>query len=92
MMRVGFDAVAHVDLLAQAVEDGRQRFVDRIQADEPGQPGMDIDVLLGVAREREQQLFYRDFVDDHAVSRRLDGRFGRRHEIARARRRRYVRQ
>ena len=45
---------------------------------------------LGVAREREQQFLYGNFVDDDGVGGRLDRRFGRQHEITDAGGRRHV--
>ena len=78
---LAFSAVAHVDLLRDAFQDGRQSFVDRVQRNQPLDTRVHVDILLGVARQGEQQFLYRHFVDHHAVGGNLDLRLGRGHEI-----------
>ena len=78
---LAFGVVADVDLPGESIENGRQRFVDRVECHASLHSGMDVDVLLGVARQGKQQFFYRDFLHYHAVSRDFDLRLGLGHQI-----------
>ena len=74
------DPVAHVHLLGDALEDGRQRLVDGVEADQAAAARVDVDVLLGVAGEREKQFLHRHLVHHHAVGGGLGSGLGRRSE------------
>ena len=61
------DFIAHVHLLGDAIEQLRQRLVDGVERDAARDAGMNVDVELGIAREREQQLLHLDVVDHYAI-------------------------
>ena len=58
---------AHVDLLGDAGQQLRQRLVDRVERNDAGNPRVDVDIDLGVARQREEQILDLNVVDDDAV-------------------------
>ena len=69
--RIAFQLVANVHLVGDAIEYGRQGFVDCIQCDHTLDIGVDIDIQLGVTREGKQQLFRGHFGYDHVIGDRF---------------------
>src|SRR5262245_31214423 len=61
------ELVSHVDLFRDAAEELGKRLIEGVQGDRAGDPGMNVDVHLCSAREREEQLANVYLVDDYGV-------------------------
>ena len=58
---------AHVDLFGNPGQQLRQGLVNGIQGDSAGDPGVNVDISLGVAGQGKEQLANRNVIDDNAV-------------------------
>lgn len=84
---LAIELIAKIDLTRNPVQDLGHGLVTHVHGDRTGDTGVNVDVELGIACQRKQEVLHADIAHDHAVKflahagTRWRGQQRRRHEI-----------